>query len=112
NKIPGIAGGEDAGQWIEAGFLFVTSVGDGSMVHLSRDEIDADVRSGTEDGAKRAKVDPLRDDELAHLVDIFASPARFSAVDIGDEVVLHARRPPVPSCDVPTLRPPGGHPHF
>ena len=37
---------------------------------------------------KRAKVEPLGDDEIAHLVDIFASRARFSAVDIGDEVVL------------------------
>ena len=65
-----------------------TRMGDGSMVHLTRDEIEADVLAGTEAGAKRAKVEPLRDDEVAHLVDIFASPARFSAVDIGDEVIL------------------------
>ena len=65
-----------------------TRMGDGSMVHLSRDEIEADVRAGTEAGAGRAKVEPLREDEVAHLVDIFASASRFSAVDIGDEVIL------------------------
>jgi dimethylamine--corrinoid protein Co-methyltransferase len=65
-----------------------TRMGDGSLVRLSRDEIEAEVRAGTEAGARRAKVEPLCDDEVAHLVDIFASRARFSAVDIGDEVVL------------------------
>jgi dimethylamine---corrinoid protein Co-methyltransferase len=65
-----------------------TRMGDGSLVRLTRRDIEAEVRAGTEVGAKRAKVDPLSDDELKHLVDIFASPARFSAVDIGDEVIL------------------------
>jgi len=65
-----------------------TRMGDGSLVRMTRDEIEAEIRAGTEAGAKRAKVEPLRDDEVAHLVDIFASPARFSAVDIGGEVIL------------------------
>ena len=65
-----------------------TRMGDGSLVRLTRDEIEGEVRAGTEAGAKRAKVEPLADDEIAHLVDIFASKARFSAVDLGDEVIL------------------------
>ena len=65
-----------------------TRMGDGSLVRMTRDEIEAEIRAGTEAGAKRAKVEPLRDHEVAHLVDIFASPARFSAVDIGGEVIL------------------------
>jgi dimethylamine--corrinoid protein Co-methyltransferase len=65
-----------------------TRMGDGSLVRMSRSEIEAEVRAGTEAGAVRARVDPLREDEIAHIVDVFASPARFSAVDIGDEVVL------------------------
>ena len=65
-----------------------TRMGDGSLVRMTRAEIEADVLAGAEAGAKRAKVEPLGEDEVAHLVDIFASPARFSAVDIGDEVVL------------------------
>jgi len=65
-----------------------TRSGDGSLVELTRSEIEADLLDGTAAAAKRAKVPPLGQDELDHLLDIFASPARFSAVDIGDEVVL------------------------
>ena len=61
---------------------------DGSLVRMTRAEIEADILAGTEAGAKRAKVPPLGEDEVAHLLDIFASAARFSAVDIGDEVIL------------------------
>jgi len=63
-------------------------MGDGSLVRMTRSEIAAEVAAGVEAGVKRAKVAPLGDDAVAHLVDVFASPARFSAVDIGDEVVL------------------------
>jgi dimethylamine--corrinoid protein Co-methyltransferase len=65
-----------------------TRMGDGSLARMSRAEIEADILAGTEAGAKRAKLQPLAEDEVAHLLDIFASPARFSAVDIGDEVIL------------------------
>ena len=65
-----------------------TRMGDGSLVRMTRAQIEADIRAGVEAGAKRAKVEPLGADEIDHLVDIFASSARFSAVDIGDEVVL------------------------
>ncbi len=65
-----------------------TRMGDGSLVRMTRDKIEADVRAGAEAGAGRAKVEPLGEDELGHLVDIFASRARFSAVDLGDEVIL------------------------
>jgi dimethylamine---corrinoid protein Co-methyltransferase len=37
---------------------------------------------------RRAKVEPLTDEETAHIIDIFCSSSRFSAVDIGHEVVL------------------------
>jgi len=65
-----------------------TRLGDGSLVHMTRGEIEADLHDGTEAAARRAKVEPLGEDELDHLLDIFTSPARFSAVDIGHEVVL------------------------
>ena len=65
-----------------------TRMGDGSLVRMTRAEIEQEVRAGVEAAVKRAKVPPLSDDEILHLVDIFASAARFSAVDIGDEVVL------------------------
>jgi dimethylamine--corrinoid protein Co-methyltransferase len=65
-----------------------TRLGDGSLVEMTSAEIEADLHAGSAAAAKRAKVEPLLPDELDHLLDIFTSPARFSAVDYGDEVVL------------------------
>jgi len=65
-----------------------TRMGDGSLVEMTRSEMKADLEAGTQLAAKRAKVPELTQDELDHLLDIYASPARFTAVDIGDEVVL------------------------
>jgi len=65
-----------------------TRMGDGSLVEMTRSEIKADLEEGTQQAAKRAKAEPLTQDELDHLLDIYASSARFTAVDMGDEVVL------------------------
>jgi dimethylamine--corrinoid protein Co-methyltransferase len=66
----------------------ITRLGDGSAVALSAGQIRAEVEQGTAAAADKAKVPPLGEAEVEHLADVFASPARFSAVDIGDEVVL------------------------
>ena len=63
-------------------------MGDGALVEMTRSEIRADIEAGAQDGARRAKVPPLSQDELDHLLDIYASLARFTGVDIGSEVVL------------------------
>jgi dimethylamine--corrinoid protein Co-methyltransferase len=63
-------------------------MGDGSLVRMTRGQIEADVWAGVEAAVKRAKVPPLGEDEVGHLVDIYASAARFTGVDIGSEVVL------------------------
>jgi dimethylamine---corrinoid protein Co-methyltransferase len=65
-----------------------TRMGDGSLTQMSRSEIRTDLEAGTQDAARRAKVPPLSESELDHLLDIFASTVRFTAVDLGDEVVL------------------------
>jgi dimethylamine--corrinoid protein Co-methyltransferase len=65
-----------------------TRLGDGSLVELTRADIEADLVAGSEAAVKRAKVEPLTQDDLDHLLDIFTSTARFSAVDYGDEVIL------------------------
>ena len=65
-----------------------TRMGDGSLVEMTRSEIKADLEAGTELAAKKAKVPMLTQNELDHLLEIYASPARFTAVDIGDEVIL------------------------
>ena len=65
-----------------------TRAGDGSLILMTRSELRSDLEAGTLAAATRAKVPPLTGAELDHLLEIWASPARFSAVDIGDEVVL------------------------
>ena len=66
----------------------VTRLGDGSAVALTRSEIRTELEEGTRAVAERIKLEPLPAADLDHLLDVFASRARFSAVDIGDEVVL------------------------
>jgi len=66
----------------------LTRQGDGSAVSLTRSQLKSELEEGTRAAAARARVPELLADELDHLLDIFASRARFSAVDIGDEVVL------------------------
>ncbi len=63
-------------------------MGDGSLARMTRSEIRADVEDGVAQAVRRAKVEPLTGDEMDHLVDIYASPARFVGVDLGDEIVL------------------------
>jgi dimethylamine--corrinoid protein Co-methyltransferase len=65
-----------------------TRMGDGFMVEMTRSELRADLEDATEAAARKAKVPPLSQDELDHLLDIYASRAAFTAVDIGDQVVL------------------------
>ncbi len=65
-----------------------TRLGDGSFTEMTRSGIRADIVAGSEAAARRAKVPPLGDDEVDHLLQIYASPARFAGVDVGEEVVL------------------------
>ncbi len=63
-------------------------MGDGSLVRMTPAEIAADVHDGVAVAVRRARVEPVSDREVQHLVDIFCSSARFTVVDIGAEVVL------------------------
>jgi dimethylamine--corrinoid protein Co-methyltransferase len=65
-----------------------TRMGDGTLARLTRSQIRADVEAGTEAAAKRAKLPPLAADEIEHVTDVYASAARFTGVDLGDEIVL------------------------
>jgi dimethylamine--corrinoid protein Co-methyltransferase len=55
---------------------------------MTRSEIRRELEEGTEAASKRAKVPPLGPAELDHLLDLYASPSRFTGVAVGDEVVL------------------------
>ncbi len=65
-----------------------TRMGDGTFALMTRSEIRADLVAGSEAAAGRAKVPPLTDAEIDHLLDIYASPARIVGVDVGEEIVL------------------------
>jgi dimethylamine---corrinoid protein Co-methyltransferase len=65
----------------------MTRMGDGTAVEMTRDELRAEIEDGVAAAVKRAKVPPLDDDEVGHLLEIFASDARMTGVPVGDEVV-------------------------
>jgi len=65
-----------------------TRLGDGSLVRMTPSEIRADLEEATAFGAKKAKTEPLAPEDLEQLLEIFASNAKFSAVDVGDELIL------------------------
>lgn len=65
-----------------------TRMGDGTIARMTRSEIRADVEAGVQAAVARAKVPPLEPHEIDHVVDVYASPARFTGVDLGDEVIL------------------------
>jgi len=66
----------------------MTRLGDGSFIEMTPDEIRKDLEEGTQQASTAAEIDPLVQDELTYLFDIFASPAKFMSVDMGREVVL------------------------
>ena len=65
-----------------------TRMGDGFMVEMTRSELRADIEAAMQEAARRAKVPPLTAAEQERLLDIYASRTAFTAVDIGDQVVL------------------------
>jgi dimethylamine---corrinoid protein Co-methyltransferase len=67
---------------------YVTCMGDGSRIETSPSAIRQEVEDGCNAAVTRAKVPPLAAGDIDHLCEIFTSNARFSAVDLGDEVIL------------------------
>jgi hypothetical protein len=53
-------------------------MGDGAAVEMMRDELRADMADGVAAAVKRANVPALDDDEVANLLEIFASEARMT----------------------------------
>ncbi len=66
----------------------LTRYGDGSTVELTETELMEDLIAGTEDAADRGRINPLTQDEMDHLVDIFKCTHRVVGVDPGYECVL------------------------
>lgn len=66
---------------------FTTRMGNGSVVRLSAEEINAELKSGTVDAADRGKIPELKSDELGYLFEIVTSPVNVTSVIRGKEIV-------------------------
>jgi dimethylamine--corrinoid protein Co-methyltransferase len=66
----------------------LTRMGDGFRVEMTESEVRRDLEVATVDAAERAKIAPLKEDELKHLFDIISSPYRVVGVEHGKEVCL------------------------
>ena len=66
----------------------VTSRGDGDRITLTVDELRKDIIEGSEDAARKGKIDGLSPAEIQHLTDIFRQPGRMVSVEPGQEVVV------------------------
>jgi dimethylamine--corrinoid protein Co-methyltransferase len=67
---------------------YLSRRGDGALVEMTADELNKDFEAGTQDAADRGKIDPLSEDDLKQLFDIFTDPSRFVSVESGNEVPL------------------------
>ncbi len=63
-------------------------MGDGSFIEIDESQLTKDLEEGTIDAAEKGDVPSLSEDELGHLFEICASPARVVGVEPGNEVVL------------------------
>ncbi|MCK4984765.1 MAG: hypothetical protein KAS40_04555, partial [Desulfobacterales bacterium] len=66
----------------------LTRMGDGSSLALSETELKQDLEAGTTDAADIGKIDPLSQDELDYLFEIYSSSSPPGHVEPGNEVVF------------------------
>lgn len=67
---------------------YLTRMGDGQRIEMTKDELMKDFEAGTQDAAKKGKINPLSQDEINQLFEIFANPNRIVSVEPGNEVPL------------------------
>ena len=65
-----------------------TSMGDGNKIRLTEDELRKDIIAGTENAARKGKIDELSEAEISQMVDIFLQPGKIVSVEPGKEVVV------------------------
>lgn len=66
---------------------FFMRMGDGSIVHMTEDEIRADIKEGIADAADRGKIPPLTAEEEQRLYEIVTMPGVIVGVEHGRQVV-------------------------
>src|SRR5690554_3892970 len=63
-------------------------MGDGYLEQMTREEIKAELEAGMADASEKAKIAPLSESEILHLLEIMTTEARFVSVERGREIVL------------------------
>lgn len=66
----------------------LSRMGDGSLAELTETELKHDIEEGTRDATERVGINPLTQDELNHLFEIYSTPSRSVGVEPGNEVVF------------------------
>lgn len=66
---------------------YFTRMGDGSIVHMTEEEIRKDMKDGVDDAVIRGKITPLTDEEFEHLYGIITMPGSIVGVEPGMQVV-------------------------
>ena len=66
---------------------FFMRMGDGSIVHMTAEEIKADIKEGIADAVSRGKIDPLTPAEESYLYDIVTMPGSVVGVEHGMQIV-------------------------
>ena len=65
-----------------------TRMGDGYLAETTVDQIRADIEEGTQEAARKGKIDPLGAGEIDRLLEICTMPSKFVSVSRGNEVIL------------------------
>ncbi len=67
---------------------YYVRMGDGYLEQMTREEIKAELEAGMADASEKAKIAPLSESEILHLLEIMTTEARFVSVERGREIVL------------------------
>jgi dimethylamine--corrinoid protein Co-methyltransferase len=65
-----------------------TRMGDGYMVEMTTDEIRHDIDIAVAEASRKAKCEPLTEDDKQMLMDIICDKRKFVSVERGDELIL------------------------
>ncbi len=77
--------------------MVFTRLGDGSMLELEPEAIKEELLEGTQDAAKRGKIEALDDNEIEKLLEIVTRPGKMVGVEKGNEIIMTGDSPSIGS---------------
>ena len=67
---------------------YITRMGDGRRVRMTKEQIEADIVAGMADGADAARVPELSQDEMDRILEIVCDKSKITSIEPGREVCL------------------------